>query len=92
YADLSYDDLSKEPNTYSSHGEHHDNYTTSAINTNFNGAILKHANLSDGNYNGADFSYAVLYGADLTNATFVGAVWHYTTCPNGTNTGTSGTC
>ena len=40
----------------------------------------------------SDFSYSNMLGAKLENATLTGAKWYYTICPDGTNSGKTGSC
>jgi uncharacterized protein YjbI with pentapeptide repeats len=40
----------------------------------------------------SDFSYSNMTNAKLENATLTGAIWYYTICPNGTNSGKTGSC
>ena len=60
-------------------------------------ADLSNADLSNANLSGAILSYADLSNANLSNATLfqaelTGVTWYYTICPDGTNTGESGSC
>ena len=55
------------------------------------------ANLTDVNFTGSnlsysDFSYSNMTGANLKNADLTGVKWYYTTCPDGTNSGKTGSC
>jgi len=55
------------------------------------------ANLTNVNFTGAnlsysDFSYSNMLGANLENADLTGAIWHYTICPDGSNSGEAGSC
>ena len=55
------------------------------------------ANLTNVDFTGAnlsysDFSYSNMLGANLENATLTGAKWYYTICPDGTNSGKTGSC
>ena len=55
------------------------------------------ANLTNVDFTGAnlsysDFSYSNMLGAKLENATLTGAKWYYTACPDGTNSGKTGSC
>ena len=65
---------------------------------NFSGfKSLWSANLTNVDFTGAnlsysDFSYSNMLGAKLENATLTGAKWHYTICPDGTNSGKTGSC
>ena len=65
---------------------------------NFSGfKSLWSANLTNVNFTGAnlsysDFSYSNMLGANLENATLTGAIWYYTICPDGTNSGKTGSC
>lgn len=72
---------------------------TSAHGADFRGATLIGADLrrSDMSRLGAfseatNFSDANLYLAKLAGADLTGAVWRNTTCPNGSNTGLTGSC
>jgi len=64
---------------------------------NFQYATMTGTNLSGANITGAslsntDFSYANLTGADLIGADLTGVIWYNTTCPDGSNTGETGSC
>ena len=65
---------------------------------NFSGfKSLWSANLTNVDFTGAnlsysDFSYSNMLGAKLENATLTGAKWYYTICPDGTNSGKTGSC
>ena len=48
----------------------------------FTGSDLSHS----------DFSYSNLNGANLKDANLTGVKWYYTICPDGTNSGESGSC
>ena len=55
------------------------------------------ANLTNVDFTGAnlsysDFSYSNMLGANLENATLTDVKWYYTTCPDGTNSGKTGSC
>ena len=55
------------------------------------------ANLTNVDFTGAnlsysDFSYSNMLDAKLENATLTGAKWYYTICPDGTNSGKTGSC
>jgi virginiamycin B lyase len=57
------------------------------------GASLEGANLHGADLSGADLSRADLTGANLHGATLTGAKWSNTTCPDGSNSDSSGgTC
>ena len=53
---------------------------------------LSNANLSGANLSYANFAYANLTNADLNGADLNGVRWYYTTCPDGTNSGKTGSC
>ena len=53
------------------------------------GASLAGANLTGANLTRADLGSANLTGANLTGATVTGVVWFNTTCPDGSNSGSS---
>ena len=61
-------------------------------------ANLSHADLSYAWFLMSNLSYTDLSYANLSNATnlfsvdLTGVTWHYTICPDGTNTGESGSC
>ena len=40
----------------------------------------------------SDFSYSNMLGANLENATLTDVKWYYTICPDGTNSGKTGSC
>jgi uncharacterized protein YjbI with pentapeptide repeats len=61
-------------------------------NVDFTYADLRNASGYDNVWDGVDFTYA-----DLTNSTIdfsgaTGITWYYTTCPDGSSTGSSGSC
>tara|TARA_B100001029_G_scaffold81188_2_gene66672 strand:- start:3620 stop:6364 length:2745 start_codon:yes stop_codon:yes gene_type:complete len=55
-------------------------------------ADLSNANLSGANLSYVNFAYANLTNVDLSDADLTGAIWRYTICPDGINTGESGSC
>jgi uncharacterized protein YjbI with pentapeptide repeats len=57
-------------------------WSANLVNVNFTGSNLSYS----------DFSYSNMLGAKLENATLTGAKWYYTTCPDGTNSGKTGSC
>jgi len=57
-------------------------WSANLVNVNFTGSNLSYS----------DFSYSNMTGANLKNATLTGAIWYYTICPDGTNSGKTGSC
>ena len=55
-------------------------------------ADLSNANLSGANLSYVNFAYANLTNVDLSDADLTGTIWRYTICPDGRNTGESGSC
>ena len=53
---------------------------------------LTNVDFTGSNLSYSDFSYSNMLGAKLENATLTGAKWYYTICPDGTNSGKSGSC
>ena len=55
-------------------------------------ADLSNANLSGANLSYVNFAYANLTNVDLSDTDLTGTIWRYTICPDGINTGESGSC
>ena len=53
---------------------------------------LTNVDFTGSNLSYSDFSYSNMTGANLENADLTGAIWHYTICPDGTNSGKTGSC
>tara|TARA_B100001123_G_C14510911_1_gene710313 strand:+ start:132 stop:497 length:366 start_codon:yes stop_codon:yes gene_type:complete len=62
-------------------------WATNLTNVNFTGSNLSYSDFSYSNMAGAKLENADLTGSDLT-----GVRWYYTTCPDGTNSGKTGSC
>ena len=63
----------------------------------FTDVDFTYADLSNGTgyeniWDGADFSYADLTDSDFDFSGSTGITWYFTTCSDGSNTGTSGSC
>ena len=57
-------------------------WSTNLTNVDFTGSNLSYS----------DFSYSDITGANLKDADLTGAIWYYTICPDGTNSGKTGSC
>ena len=57
-------------------------WSTNLTNVDFTGSNLSYS----------DFSYSNMLGANLENATLNGVKWYYTLCPDGSNSGKTGSC
>ena len=57
-------------------------WSTNLTNVDFTGSNLSYS----------DFSYSNIVGANLKDADLTGAIWYYTICPDGTNSGKTGSC
>jgi uncharacterized protein YjbI with pentapeptide repeats len=58
----------------------------------FTGTDLSNGTGYDNIWDGADFSYADLTDSDFDFSGFTGITWYFTTCSDGSNTGSSGSC
>lgn len=58
----------------------------------FFGADLSNGTGYDNIWDGADFSYADLTDSDFDFSGSTGITWYFTTCSDGSNTGSSGSC
>jgi len=58
----------------------------------FTGTDLSNGTGYDNIWDGADFSYADLTDSDFDFSGFTGITWYFTTCSDGNNTGSSGSC
>lgn len=61
-------------------------------NADFSGADLTGAIGSGNDWSGADLSYADLTDSDLDLSDSTGVIWYFTTCPDGSNTYSGGSC
>ena len=68
------------------------NVPVSMVNVSFIGTDISMHLPPGSNLSYSDFSYSNMLGAKLENATLTGVIWHYTTCPDGTNSGETGSC
>ena len=57
-------------------------WSSSLVDVNFTGSNLSYS----------DFSYSNMTGANLKDADLTGVIWYYTICPDGTNSGKTGSC
>ena len=57
-------------------------WSANLVDVDFTGSNLSHS----------DFSYSNMTGAKLENADLTGVIWYYTICPDGTNSGKTGSC
>ena len=55
-------------------------------------ANLVGVDFTGSNLSYSDFSYSNMTGANLKDADLTGAIWYYTICPDGTNSGKTGSC
>jgi len=55
-------------------------------------ANLTNVDFTGSNLSYSDFSYSNMAGAKLENTNLTGAIWYYTICPDGTNSGKTGSC
>ena len=53
---------------------------------------LTNVDFTGSNLSYSDFSYSNMLGAKLENANLTGVKWYYTICPDGTNSGKTGSC
>ena len=53
---------------------------------------LTNVDFTESNLSYSDFSYSNMVGANLKDADLTGAIWYYTICPDGTNSGKTGSC
>ncbi len=68
-------------------------YMNDLTNTNFTGADLSHSkDRGDNVWDGANFAYADLTNSTIDYSNSTGINWYYTTCPNGSGSGSSGSC
>jgi len=58
----------------------------------FTNAVLSNANGYGNVWDGADFSFADLTDSDFDFSGSTGITWYFTTCSDGSNTGSSGSC
>jgi len=58
----------------------------------FTGAVLSNGTGYDNVWDGADFSFADLTDSDFDFSGSTGITWYFTTCSDGSNTGSSGSC
>ena len=58
----------------------------------FFGADLSNGMGYDNVWDGADFSFADLTDSDFDFSGSTGITWYFTTCSDGSNTGSSGSC
>ncbi len=61
-------------------------------NADFSGADLTGAVGSGNDWSGANLSYADLTDSDLDFSDSTGVIWYFTTCPDGSNTYSGGSC
>ena len=61
-------------------------------NADFSFADLTNTSGYDNVWDGVDFSYADLTNSSLDFYGATGIIWYYTTCPDGSSSGSSGTC
>ena len=68
-------------------------YMNDLTNTNFTGADLSQSkDRGDNVWDGANFAFADLTNSTINYSNSTGINWFYTTCPNGSSSGSSGSC